>query len=124
MTSRFATGFAAFLMFLAFSAGMPSAEAQTSLGWGQHVSRYGSGYVGNAPNTIPATTFYRGPALAPYNTQAAYGQPVQAYYAPAATTAPVGVTPSYSPGVSYRLGTPNAATYTTAYSPIVTPTTL
>jgi DNA-directed RNA polymerase II subunit RPB1 len=122
MTSRFVTRLAFAFMFLACSAGMKPALAQTSLGWGQHVSRYGSGYVGNVPNTVPVTTFYRAPAVA------AVGQPVTTMYAPAATyPTAVGYAPvaasGYSPAVSYRVGTPNAAAYTTAYSPVVAPTT-
>jgi len=126
MTSQFLTRFAFVLTFAAASAGAHLATAQTSLGWGQHVSSYGSGYVGNAPNTIPMTSFYRAPAVA------TYGQPATAFYAPSVgVPATVGYAPAsayaqatgYSPGVSYRLGTEGAAPYTAAYSPIVTPTT-
>lgn len=115
MKSQFVAQLAVVLMFLA--AAVAPAAAQTSLGYGQHISRYGSGYVGNAPNTIPMTSYYRSPAIAAYG-QAAYSQPVTSYYAPSGV-APAG----YSPGVSYRVGTPNAAAYSSAYSPIVTPTT-
>jgi hypothetical protein len=99
-------------MLLASLAAVNPAVAQTSLGWGQHVSRYGSGYVGNVPNTVPMTSYYRSPAIT------AYGQANTAYYPGA-----VAPTAAYSPGVSYRVGTPNAAAYSSAYSPIVTPTT-
>ena len=127
MTSQFVTRFAFAFMFPALLAGVQPALAQTSLGWGQHVSRYGSGYVGNAPNSLPLTNYYRGPAMAP----GAYGQPATSYYAPTVVApnaiAPAGyaapVTSGYSPGVSYRVGTPNAAAYSSAYSPIVTSTT-
>jgi hypothetical protein len=102
-------------MFLATPAA--PAVAQTSLGYGQHISRYGSGYVGNAPNTIPMTSYYRSPQIAAYG-QAAYAQPTTSFYAPSGVAAA-----GYSPGVSYRVGTPNAAAYSSAYSPIVTPTT-
>lgn len=115
MTSQFVARVSVVLMFLATSAA--PAAGQTSLGHGQHISRYGSGYVGNAPNTTPVTSYYRSPTVAAYGAAA----PVQAatsFYAPG------GVAPAtYSPGVSYRVGTPNAAAYSSAYSPIVTPTT-
>lgn len=112
MTSRFMTRLAVGLIFSATCAATLPAVAQTSLGWGQHVSRYGSGYVGNAPNTIPMTSYYRSPAIA------AQVQPTTSFYAPSGVAQA-----GYSPGVSYRVGTPNAAAYSSAYSPIVTPTT-
>lgn len=114
--------FAAVLTFVASAAGVSTVHAQTSLGWGQHVSRYGSGYVGNAPNTLPATAYYRAPAITAYNTAGYAPLATTAYYAPGAP-APMANTGYYSPSVSYRVGTPNAAAYTTAYSPIVAPST-
>lgn len=122
MTSRFIAGLAVAFTFLTTAAAWRPAEAQTSLGWGQHVSRYGSGYVGNAPNTIPMTSYYRSPGIA------VQGQAATSFYAPTVgvptATVPTAVAPAgYSPAVSYRVGTPNAAAYTSAYSPIVTPTT-
>lgn len=114
MTSQFVTRLALGFMFLALPAGVNVVQAQTSLGWGQHVSGYGSGYVGNVPNTIPATSYYRAPAV-----PSAY--PTTVRYAPAAVG--YGQATGVSPAVSYQAGTANAAAYTNAYSPIVAPTT-
>jgi hypothetical protein len=117
MASQEMARVAVWFMSLAILAAVQPAHGQTSLGHGQHVARYGSGYVGNAPNTIPMTSYYRSPAITAYG-QPAVQQPVTSYFAPNGV-APAG----YSPAVSYRVGTPNAAAYSSAYSPIVTPTT-
>jgi len=108
MTARFSPRFAAFCLLAAAAS---PAFGQVTLGWGQHPP-YGAGYVGNVPNTAPATTtYYRVPEVS-------VAQPATVGYAPSGV-----VQANYSPGLSYRVGTPNAAAYTSAYSPIVTPTT-
>lgn len=111
MASQILIRFAGTIALLSLAAG--PALGQVTLGWGQHPP-YGSGYVGNVPNAVPVTSYYRVPQVP------VAAQPTAAYYAPA----PSGVVQAnYSPGLSYRVGTPDAAAYTSAYSPIVTPTT-
>lgn len=62
---------AACVIALSLAASLASAQ---SFSYGQHVGRYGAGYVGSVPYT-PATAFYRSPVMPV--------APVTSYYAPA-----------------------------------------